>query len=85
MSILRKNKPVHPLHREWTWKDEILDFWLTNKPLCGIIIILTCICILIYLLGMAAATGHVTHIFSTEANTYEHLDQVVCCYGGRLL
>jgi len=37
MSILRKNKPVHPLHRKWTWKDELMDFWLTNKPLIGLL------------------------------------------------
>lgn len=84
MSILRKNKPVHPLHRKWTWKDELLDFWLTNKPLIGIILVLTCICILVYLLGVASATGHL-HMFSTEANRYEHMEQVVLYYGGGLL
>lgn len=80
-NIFRKNKPVHPLHREWTWKDEVKDFWLTNKFLCGIIIVLCCICILAYILGMAAATGHV-HVISSEANTYEHMEQIVLCYGG---
>lgn len=84
MSILRKNKPVHPLHRKWTWKDELLDFWLTNKPLIGIILVLTCICILVYLLGVASATGHL-HMFSTEANRYEHMEQVVLYYNGGLL
>jgi len=84
MSIFRKNKPVHPLHREWTWKDEVIDFWLTNKPLIGIILVLTCICILVYLLGVASATGHL-HMFSTEANRYEHMEQVVLYYGGGLL
>lgn len=84
MSILRKNKPVHPLHRKWTWKDELMDFWLTNKPLIGIILVLTCICILVYLLGVASATGHL-HMFSTEANRYEHMEQVVLYYNGGLL
>lgn len=77
----RKKKPVHPLHREWTWKDEVLDFWLTNKPLVGIIIVLTCICILAYILGVASATGHL-HVLSTESNTYEHMEQIVLCYSG---
>ena len=84
MRILRKNKPVHPLHRQWTWKDELMDFWLTNKPLIGIIIVLTSICILVYLLGVASATGHL-HMFSTEANRYEHMEQVVLYYKGGVL
>ena len=32
MSILRKKQAVHPLHREWTWKDEVKDFWLPEPP-----------------------------------------------------
>lgn len=73
MSIFKKNKPVHPLHRKWTWKDELQDFWLVNKPVIGIIIVITCIFILIYMLGFAS--GH--HVFSTEANRYEHLNQII--------
>lgn len=84
MSILRKNKPVHPLHRKWTWKDELLEFWFNNKILVGIIIVLLCICILAYVLGYAAATGHL-HMFSTEANRYEHMNQIILFYGGGLL
>ena len=79
----RKNKPVHPLHREWTWKDEVMDFWLTNKPLIGIIIVLLCICILAYMLGLATANGNI-HIISSEANKYEHMNEIVLFYGGIL-
>jgi len=46
--------------------------------------VLTSICILVYLLGMASATGHI-HMFSTEANRYEHMEQVVLYYNGGLL
>jgi len=76
--------PAEPTHRKWTIIDEILDFWLTNKPLIGIIIVLCCICILVYMLGVASATGHI-HFLSTEANTYEHMEQIVLCYGGGFL
>lgn len=81
MSILRKNKPVHPLHRQWTWRDEVKDFWLMNKPLIGILLVLACICILIYMLGLAAGTGHI-HALSSDANRYEHMEEIVL-YTGR--
>ena len=67
---------VEPTHRKWTLWDTIEDLWITNKGLFGIIIVLVCISILMYLIGYAAATGHI-HIISTEANVYEHLTEVI--------
>ncbi|MBR1748233.1 MAG: hypothetical protein IJ743_00390 [Bacilli bacterium] len=67
---------VEPTHRKWTILDTIEDLWLTNKGLFGVIIVLVCVSILMYLIGYAAATGHI-HLLSTEANVYEHLSEVI--------
>jgi len=80
MSIFRKNKPVHSLYPERTMKEEFIDFWVNNQALIGVIIVLLCICILVYLLGVASATGKI-HFISSEANTYEHMEEIVL--GGR--
>ena len=80
MSIFRKNKPVHSLYPERTMKEELVEFWLNNQIIIGAIIVLLCICILVYLLGVASATGKI-HFISSEANTYEHMEEIVL--GGR--
>ena len=38
-----------------------------------------CISILLIMIGYAAGTGH---IFSSEANRYEHMNQIVLYFGG---
>ncbi|WP_296796304.1 hypothetical protein [uncultured Methanobrevibacter sp.] len=76
--------PVEPTHRVWTIFDELEDLWVCNKTAIGIVIIAVCCGILIFMMGYAAATGHI-HMFSTEANQYEHLNQIILFYGGGLL
>lgn len=73
---VRLNK-VEPTHRKWTTTDTFKDFWMMNKPLIGLLIVIICISILLFMMGYAAATGHL-HFLSTEANNYEHLNQIVC-------
>ena len=68
--------PVEPTHRHWTVFDTLKDFWSNNQSLIGVIIVLVCVSILMYLIGFAAATGHI-HLLSTEANVYEHLSEVI--------
>lgn len=68
--------PVEPTHRRWISLDTVEDFWNTNQGLFGVIIVLVCVSILMYLIGFAAASGHL-HMFSTEANVYEHLVEVI--------
>ncbi len=79
----RLNK-VEPTHRKWTSKDTLIDLWETNKGLFGVIIVLLCISILLIMMGYATATGHI-HFLSTEANNYEHLEEICLCYGGGFL
>ena len=69
--------PAEPTHRKWTSYDELHDLWVCNKTAIGLVIIAICISILIFMMGYAAATGHL-HFLSTEANNYEHLNQIVC-------
>ena len=68
--------PAEPTHRKWTSYDELHDFWVCNKTAIGVVIIAVCCGILIFMMGYAAASGHI-HMFSTEANVYEHLTEVI--------
>ena len=70
--------PAEPTHRKWTGYDELHDLWVCNKTAIGIVIIAVCCGILIFMMGYAAASGHIhIHMFSTEANVYEHLTEVI--------
>lgn len=70
--------PVEPTHRRWTIFDELEDLWVCNKTAIGVVIIAVCCGILIFMMGYAAASGHIhIHMFSTEANVYEHLAEVI--------
>ena len=80
MSILSRKQPVPSLHKKLTWKEQAQEFWLTNQGLIGLLIVIIFISIILIMVGYAAGSGHI-HFFSTEANTYEHLDQIVA--GGR--
>ncbi|MBP3225974.1 MAG: hypothetical protein J6M08_03505 [Methanobrevibacter sp.] len=69
--------PVEPTHRRWTIFDELEDLWVCNKTAIGVVIIAVCCGILIFMMGYAAS-GHIhIHMFSTEANVYEHLAEVI--------
>ena len=86
MSILRKNKPVPSLHKKLTLQERLYEFWLTNQGLIVGLIIIVCISILIFMIGLAAASkGMNIHSMSSDANRYEHLNEIVTCYGGRYL
>ena len=80
MSLFQKQKPVPRLHKKLTRKEQLEEFWLTNQGLIGLLIVIICISIILIMVGYAAGSGHM-HFLSTEANTYEHLDQIVA--GGR--
>ena len=67
--------PAEPTHRKWTGYDELHDLWVSNKTAIGVVIIAVCCGILIFMMGYAAS-GHI-HMFSTEANVYEHLTEVI--------
>lgn len=82
MSLFQKQKPVPSLHKKLTRKEQLEEFWLTNQGLIGLLIVIICISILITLGIVAAATGHL-HGLSTEANTYEHMTEIVLYIGGR--
>lgn len=70
--------PVEPTHRRWTIFDELEDLWVCNKTAIGVVIIAVCCGILIFMMGYAAASGYIhIHMFSTEANVYEHLAEVI--------
>lgn len=89
MNILNKKNcvPVNslePTHKKPGLREQLYEFWLMNNLGIGLLIVTICISILIFMGGYAAATGHI-HIFSTEANQYEHLIQIVTFYGGGLL
>ena len=89
MSILsRKTQRVEPVRLDPTHtkpgvKEQSYDFWLTHQNTIVISIILFFIFILLVMMGYAAATGHM-HFLSSEANTYEHMNQIVLYTGGVL-
>ena len=68
--------PAEPTHRRWTIIDELEDLWVCNKNGIGLLIVTICISILLIMIGYAFANGNI-HFLSTEANLYEHLEQVV--------
>lgn len=80
MSILSsfKRKRVPDLHKKLTMKEQLQEFYLTNQNLIGLLVIIICISILVFMIGYAFATGHI-HALSSEANTYEHMEQIVLC------
>ena len=84
MNIIRKNKPVHNLHKKLSWREQVEEFWLSNQGLLILLLLIVCISILLLMIGYAFASGHI-HFLSSEANNYEHLEQIVLCYGGGFL
>ena len=77
MNIFNR-KSVPDLHKKLTIKEKIEEFWLTNQTLIGLLVTIICISILVFMIGYAAATGHI-HFLSSEANNYEHLNEIVLC------
>lgn len=76
MNIFHNEKPVHDLRKKLTFEEKLQRFWSKNKSTIGLILVIICISILIILACSAVATGHI-HMFSTEANLYEHLAEVI--------
>lgn len=83
MSIFNNNQPeparLEPTHKKPGLREKAYEFWLMNNLGIGLIIVTICISILLIMIGYAAGTGH---IFSSEANRYEHMNQIVLYFGG---
>lgn len=71
---------LEPTHNKPGLKEQCIEFWLMNNLGIGLLIVTICISILLIMVGYAAGTGHL-HCLSTEANQYEHLNQIVTFYG----
>ena len=83
MNPFNRNKPVHSLYKEVPFEEKLNEFWTKNQALIGLLLVIICISVLIIMLGYAVASGHL-HLLSTEANRYEHLNQIVLYIGGIL-
>ena len=81
----KRHEPVRlePTHKKLGFTEQCMEFWLTNQNIIGLFVVIICISILLIMIGYAAGTGHL-HMFSTEANRYEHMNQIILCYGGML-
>lgn len=79
----KRHEPVRlePTHKKPGFTEQCMEFWLTNQNIIGLFVVIICISILLIMIGYAAGTGHI-HMFSTEANRYEHMNQIILCYGG---
>ena len=77
MNLLNRHKPVYSLEKQLTFEEKLQRFWNKNKPMIGLILVIFCISILIILVCNAVATGHIIHSFSSEANVYEHMAEVI--------
>ena len=88
MNIFNKKQPeparLEPTPEKQGVMEQCMEFWLTNQHIIGLFVVIICISVLLIMVGYAAGTGHI-RIFSTEANNYEHLTQIVTYYGGELL
>ncbi len=82
----KRHEPVRlePTHKKPGLTEQCMEFWLTNQNIIGLFVVIICISILLIMIGYAAGTGHI-HMFSTEANRYEHMNQIILFYGGGLL
>ena len=67
---------AEPTHKRFGFVDKCKQFWLNNHDGIVLLTIAVCIGILIFTMGYAAASGHF-RMFSSEANVYEHLSQVI--------
>lgn len=82
----KKQQPVRlePTHKKPGILEQCLEFWLNNQYGIVLFTIAVMIITLLCMVGYAAGTGHI-HFLSTEANQYEHLNQIILFYGGGLL
>ena len=77
-------KPVR-LHKKVTFEDKAEAFWNEYKGIIGLLIVTFCIGVLIVLILMATTKSGISfgHVVSSDANRYEHMNQIVTFYGGR--
>lgn len=82
----KKQQPVRlePTHKKYGMIDYAKQFWVNNHNGIVLLTLAVMIIILLFMIGYAAGTGHI-HFLSTEANKYEHMNQIILCYGGGLL
>ncbi len=74
---------LEPTHKKPGILEQCWEFWLNNQYGIVLFTIAVMIITLLCMMGYAAGTGHI-HFLSTEANQYEHLNQILF-YGGGLL
>lgn len=88
MNIFNKKQPeparLEPTPEKHGVMEQCMEFWLTNQHIIGLFVVIICISVLLIMVGYAAGTGHI-HFLSTEANQYEHMNQIILFYGGGLL
>ena len=73
------NKPSlyqEPTHKKYSLFDYAKQFWNDNHNGIVLLTIAVMLIILLFMICYATGTGHF-HMFSTEANNYEHLTQIV--------
>lgn len=75
---------LEPTHKKPGILEQCWEFWLNNQYGIVLFTIAVMIITLLCMMGYAAGTGHI-HFLSTEANQYEHLNQIILFYGGGLL
>ena len=77
-------KPVR-LEKKVTFQEQLEEFWNEYKGFIGVLIVLTCISLLLIIGLMALSKNGVSlgHMVSSDANRYEHMDQIVLYIGGR--
>ena len=81
---MSNTKPAR-LHKKVTFEDRFEEFWNEYKGIIGFILVAFCISVLIVLILMAATKGGISfgHMVSSDANRYEHMNQIVLYIGGR--
>ena len=85
MNIFNNNQHeparLEPTHKKPGILEQCLEFWLNNQYGIVLFTIAVMIIILLFMICYAAGTGHI-HFLSTEANRYEHMNQIIFYAGG---
>ena len=87
MSLFQKKNTnnavrLEPSHKKPGFQAQCMEFWLTNHNLIVLTVLTIFILVLVFMVGYAFAMHF--HGMSTEANNYEHLTEIVTCYGVKL-
>ena len=70
-----------PTHKKFSIMDYAKQFWYDNQNGIVLLTIAVMLIILFSMIGFASDMGYIPqvniHLFSTEANVYEHLAEVI--------